>query len=142
MKAIDALKFPLPKFMEAVSEAISPKPWKHELHWTYGEYTCLRCRRKFTVAEVHGKDWRSPPTGLKPYPCDVPPKLTDAPEAVAMQLRDRASERGTLRSAWVNLLFTRPNIEETFIWMALYFAAPQEQIACCLVALELWKPRR
>ncbi len=125
MKASDALKLSMEKFMVEVSRAIAPKPWKHDLHWTDQVYKCCRCHRDFSII-----------TGLKPFPCAVPPNLTEAPEVIARQLRDQC-DKSKLKQA-VSLLCPDEYAElaDGDNWFA-YNATPQEQIVCCFVALGL-----
>lgn len=145
MKASDALKLPADEFWQEVSRAVSPPPWPHDFVFLSPRYCCLRCKRRFQIYDIYGKDGKHI-SGLLPEPCTEPPRLTDPLEVVARQLQDqvdffdlkRVCERWRPRFARTSQRVVREDY--AFSAMECFaMARPEEQVACCLVALGKWE---
>jgi len=139
--ALEMLKLPTDKFLEAVSMTgvFVPKPWPHTLEWDHtGVYRCPRCRSTFTIAACYDSHRSKHLTTRGLSPCEVPPIITDSLADVAEALRKKATENGRY-----NLFKAVYHTMHNVAWSDMtswWFDAPlQQRITCCLVALGLWR---
>ncbi len=128
-------------FWLEVSRAISKKPWLHMwlrdseeiyLGGATQQYRCHYCGDTKTCALRF----------LPDTDCPVPPKLTDPPEVIAAQLKDRFSAKQEMR--YINVaeqLFTGCSMKDRRVaagWICYAAAHPEDDVLCCLVALGDW----
>jgi hypothetical protein len=127
MNAQDAVNMKPEAFERALSETISPKPWKHE------DDFCPR-----GICDKCGHEIPHVGTNVA-FNCSVPPELTEPLEVLAKRYRKELTydERVKYAQAAMDLF---PRHIETALSEWMQFDMPVEMdLACSMVALGLWE---
>ena len=136
--ALEMLKLPTDTFLEAVSRAISPKPWPHTARAVdAGEMPpveCVRCDEQWDSELMRRRDHS---------PCPVPPLIPDSLADVAERLVKQCQPYALLEATHqipkgMGELISDKDVAIHFDWY-IFRSTPQEKIACFLVALGHWR---
>jgi len=141
--ALDMLKLDPDGFWLEVRKVYCEKPWEHYFLYRHdGTFWCSRCHTVHTIVELYPDGKHMSQEAVEP--CTVPPPITDPPEVVAMRLRDEPQKRGHTDmpeaiSAVNRALGGKCGCDFCLLYHWGFTFTPQQQIACCLVALGLWQ---